>query len=94
MRNWLPNWLKEEDTNILEKSEENKAIIVYNDDFNSFQHVIECLVAYCSHNPEQAEQCAHIIHNNGKTDVKHGSLDKLIPVYEALRDSKLTVKIE
>lgn len=89
-----PIWQNEEETDVLEDTEENKMIVLYNDPINTFQHVIECLVAYCEHSPEQAEQCATIVHHNGKVDVKHGSFEKLIPVYEALIDNKLSAKIE
>lgn len=71
-----------------------KAIIVYNDDHNTFPHVIECLKRYCGHTIEQAEQCALIIHNKGKIDVKHGSFEKLKPVCEALLENGLIAKIE
>jgi ATP-dependent Clp protease adaptor protein ClpS len=51
-----------------------KNIVVYNDDVNTFEHVILCLIKYCRHSLEQAEQCTHIIHNNGKCAVKSGAL--------------------
>jgi ATP-dependent Clp protease adaptor protein ClpS len=71
-----------------------KAIILYNDDHNTFPHVIECLRRYCGHSMEQAEQCTIIIHHNGKCDVKHGSFEKLKPVCEALLENGLTARIE
>lgn len=71
-----------------------KAIILYNDDYNTFPHVIECLRKYCGHSMEQAEQCALIIHYNGKCDVKRGSLKKLSPIKEALQENGLTCKIQ
>lgn len=74
--------------------EPTKAIILYNDDVNSFLHVITCLMLYCGHNKEQAEQVALIVHNSGKCDIKHGAYDKLKPIYEALIDNHLLVKIE
>ena len=86
----------EHDLDILLKEviQETKAIIVYNDDHNTFDHVINCLIKYCGHSMEQAEQCTMIIHYNGKCDVKHGSYDKLKPVCEALLERGLTAKIE
>jgi len=48
----------------------NNEIIVYNDDVNTFDHVIETLIRVCDHTPEQAEQCSLIIHYNGKCTVK------------------------
>ncbi|MCB0478788.1 MAG: ATP-dependent Clp protease adaptor ClpS [Crocinitomicaceae bacterium] len=69
-------------------------IIVYNDDFNTFDHVIDTLIDLCSHSNIQAEQCAWIIHNNGKCDVKRGSYEKLEPICTGLLDRGLTAEIE
>ena len=76
-----PIWKEKEDSDVLEKTEIEKApaIILYNDDVNSFDHVIECLVQYCKMDSIQAEQCATIVHHNGKCDVKHGSYEELRP---------------
>lgn len=71
-----------------------KNIVVYNDDVNTFEHVILCLIKYCRHSLEQAEQCTHIIHNNGKCAVKLGSFNKLKPIYEALLENGILAKIE
>jgi ATP-dependent Clp protease adaptor protein ClpS len=71
-----------------------KNIVVYNDDVNTFEHVILCLIKYCRHGLEQAEQCTHIIHNNGKCAVKSGSFNKLKPIYEALLENSILAKIE
>jgi len=69
-------------------------IVVYNDDVNSFEHVILCFIKYCNHDLIQAEQCALIIHNNGKCAVKNGTYSKLKPICEALLDNGLRAKIE
>lgn len=69
-------------------------IILHNDDYNTFDHVIDCLVKYCKHTVEQATQCAFIVHNNGKIDVKRGTVDDLRPVYKALLDNHLSATIE
>ena len=71
-----------------------KNIVVYNDDVNTFEHVILCLIKYCRHSLEQAEQCTHISHNNGKCAVKSGSFNKLKPIYEALLENGILAKIE
>ena len=73
--------------------EESNVIVVYNDNVNTFNHVIHCLMIYCDHTAEQAEQVAYIIHHNGKCDVKHGRKVDLIPIWEALLDMGLTAKI-
>ncbi len=77
---------------LLEKKQES--IVVYNDDVNTFEHVIYCLIKYCDHGREQAEQCAMIIHNKGKYAVKSGTIEKLIPIYADLTKNKLDAKIE
>lgn len=84
----------EEEVLVEELVEPSKAIIVYNDDYNTFPHVIECFMKYCGHSNLQAEQCAMIIHHNGKCDVKHGSYKDLKPICEALLENHLTAKIE
>jgi ATP-dependent Clp protease adaptor protein ClpS len=89
-----PGIEEELDILIKEVTEKTKVIILYNDDYNTFDHVINCLLKYCDHNPIQAEQCALLVHHNGKCDVKHGSYDKLKPVCEALLEQGLTAKIE
>lgn len=57
-----------------------KRLIVFNDDVNSFDHVIETLIDVCSHSAEQAEQCTMIIHYKGKCTVKTGVFDELAPM--------------
>lgn len=79
---------------VKESLQSTKRIIVYNDDVNSFENVIDCLVKYCKHEGNQAEQCAMIIHYNGKCSVKEGSFDELLPIYTALLDNKLSAEIE
>lgn len=69
-------------------------LMLYNDDVNTFDHVINQLVKYCDHNVVQAEQCAYIVHFNGKCQVKRGEFDTLKPICEALLDKGLTAKIE
>jgi ATP-dependent Clp protease adaptor protein ClpS len=84
----------QEEVLIEELVEQGFKIILYNDDFNTFDHVIETLMDLCSHNNIQAEQCAHIIHNNGKCDVKRGSYEKLEPICTAILERGLTAEIE
>ena len=55
-------------------------LIVYNDDVNTFDHVIETLVEVCGHSLEQAEQCTLLIHYKGKCAVKKGTFDELAPM--------------
>lgn len=81
---------------VLEKEQVDteKKIILYNDDVNTFNHVINCLISYCDHSQTQANQCAMIIHNNGKIDVKRGDYDTLEPICTALTDHGLSANIE
>jgi ATP-dependent Clp protease adaptor protein ClpS len=74
--------------------DEKYSIVLYNDDVNSFDHVIECLMKYCKHTGHQAEQCALIVHYKGKYAVKNGSMEVLEPICQALLDSMLSAKIE
>ncbi|MBX5439650.1 MAG: ATP-dependent Clp protease adaptor ClpS [Thermoflavifilum sp.] len=61
-------------------------LIVWNDEVNTFDWVIESLVEICHHSWEQATQCAYIIHFKGKYAVKKGSYETLHPMKEALVD--------
>ncbi|MFM9944801.1 MAG: ATP-dependent Clp protease adaptor ClpS [Bacteroidia bacterium] len=69
-------------------------IILYNDDFNTFDWVIESLIDLCEHTPDQAEQCALLVHYKGKCQVKKGSYNELKPICEALLDRGLSAKLE
>lgn len=72
----------------------NSKLVVYNDDHNTFEWVIECFCKYLKHSSEQAEQCALLIHTKGKCDVKTGSKADLKPFKEALTDAGLSAVIE
>lgn len=69
-------------------------LIVYNDDVNTFDHVIESFVKICKHDSLQAEQCAWIIHFNGKCQIKSGSYEELEPFCTALLDRGLSAEIQ
>ena len=56
------------------------SLIVFNDEVNTFDHVINTLMEVCEHTPEQAEQCTLIIHYKGKCSVKNGSWEELVPL--------------
>lgn len=79
---------------VLEVLVDQKDLIVYNDDVNTFEHVIDSLIKVCEHNPIQAEQCTWIIHHNGKCQVKRGEYDKLEPLCTALLDRGISAMIE
>jgi ATP-dependent Clp protease adaptor protein ClpS len=71
----------------------NNEIIVYNDDVNTFDHVIDTLIYACDHTPEQAEQCSIIVHYKGKCAVKTGSYDDLEPRCSMLLEAGLSAEI-
>lgn len=71
----------------------NNEIVLFNDDVNTFDHVIETLIRVCSHTAEQAEQCAILVHYKGKCTVKTGTLDELKPQCLQLLDAGLSAEI-
>ena len=84
--------LPELELEVLEKKE-NK-IVLFNDEVNTFDHVIDMLVAACDHTPIQAEQCSLIVHYKGKCNVKTGDYDDLKPRCTALLEAGLTAEIQ
>jgi ATP-dependent Clp protease adaptor protein ClpS len=73
--------------------QESHDLIVFNDDFNTFEHVINILIKVCKHTHEQAEQCTLIIHYKGKCAVKKGSFEELKPLCEAILDAGIQATI-
>ncbi|MBX2944785.1 MAG: ATP-dependent Clp protease adaptor ClpS [Cyclobacteriaceae bacterium] len=68
-------------------------LVVFNDDFNTFEHVIETLIRVCRHTAEQAEQCTWIIHHKGKCAVKNGTFEFLKPMRDAICEAGIDAKI-
>lgn len=68
-------------------------IVLFNDEVNTFDHVIETLIAVCEHTPEQAEQCSLIVHYNGKCTVKTGEYNDLEPRCSRLLQAGLSAEI-
>ncbi len=83
----------EEDVAVLEKEDDVYKIILWNDDVNTFDYVIDALVEICEHTLEQAEQCTFLVHYKGKCTVKTGSLEKLKPMHEKLLSRSLTSEL-
>lgn len=73
---------------------ELKDLIIYNDDVNTFEYVIESLVHICEHSSIQAEQCTFLIHHKGKCSVKRGEFEELGPMAVAFLDRGISAKIE
>lgn len=68
-------------------------LVVYNDDFNTFEHVINTLIKVCKHSTEQAEQCTYLIHYKGKCAVKRGTFDELRPMKDSICEAGIDAKI-
>ncbi|NNG10325.1 MAG: ATP-dependent Clp protease adaptor ClpS [Arenibacter sp.] len=76
-----------------ENTVKQNEIVLFNDDVNTFDHVIETLIKACDHTPEQAEQCALIVHYNGKCTVKTGEYNDLEPRCGKLLQAGLSAEI-
>lgn len=85
---------KESKTLVQEVISKPYVLILHNDDYNSFDHVISCLMKICGHEQEQANQCAHIVHFNGKCDVKYGDHSTISEMKEKLQNAGLSVTME
>jgi ATP-dependent Clp protease adaptor protein ClpS len=81
-----------EDVIVLDDTE--RMIVLHNDDYNTFDWVIECLINICKHFPEQAEQCAYLTHYTGKSEVKKGPESVLRKMYMKLKSAGLTVTLD
>lgn len=84
--------LEERDTDVME--EQPWSLIVWNDEVNTFDWVIETLVEVCGHSEQQAEQCAMLIHSKGKYAVKNGPYEDLEPMCAAITDRGIGATIE
>jgi len=84
-----------EDVDVLEDIESTNVqdLIVYNDDYNTFDHVINTLMKVCKHEKIQAEQCTYIIHFRGKCAVKKGIMKDLLPMKEGILDAGINAEI-
>ncbi len=86
--------LELEDVLVMDSIGELSYLIIYNDDVNTFDWVIKCLVEVCKHTDEQAEQLSMLIHFKGKATVKTGAFEVLHPMKDALTDRGLSAVIE
>ena len=80
-----------------ENSQQNRKdrfLILHNDDYHTFDYVIDALIKICEHDEQQAEQCTLLIHYKGKCDVKKGSFSYLRPLKKALTQKKLKATID
>jgi ATP-dependent Clp protease adaptor protein ClpS len=88
-----PKWKEDFGEDIAFLEEQTRHLIVHNDDFNTFDFVIDCLMKICEHTEQQAEQCTILIHFKGKCEVKYGTLDDLLPRHKKLLSKGLTSEI-
>lgn len=98
MHNRLPfpnPFTETEEVAVLEEvlTSDMNELIVFNDDVNTFEHVIQTLIHVCKHSPEQAEQCTLIIHYKGKCTVKLGTVDELAPMRQAICEKGISAEI-
>ena len=85
---------EETDVDILTAFEKTYHIVVWNDEVNTFEWVIETLMEICGHSEEQAEQCALLIHTKGKYAVNEGAYDDLKPKCVAITDRGINATLE
>lgn len=83
----------QEEVSVAEAVDQNNQIVLYNDDVNTFDHVIETLISVCEHTAIQAEQCAILVHYKGKCTVKTGSLEELKPQCSSLLEAGLSAEL-
>lgn len=82
-----------EDVLLEEETADLNEIVLFNDDVNTFDHVISTLVEVCGHSIEQAEQCSLIVHYKGKCTVKTGEYSELEPRCTKLLEAGLSAEI-
>lgn len=92
--NTAVNPFEQQDVELLTAVAPSYSLIVWNDDVNTFDHVIETLIEVCSHTPEQAEQCSLIVHYKGKCSVKQGDYETLKPMCDAITERGIGATIE
>lgn len=94
IRNTAVNPFEEEEVDVLTTSEFPYNLVVWNDDVNTFDWVIETLMDVCHHTREQAEQCSLIVHFKGKCAVKNGDYETLKPMCDAITERGIGATIE
>ncbi|RCT56214.1 ATP-dependent Clp protease adaptor ClpS [Winogradskyella sp. KYW1333] len=88
-----PKEKQSEELLLKEEVVKQNEIILFNDDVNTFDHVIDTLIYACDHTPEQAEQCSIIVHYKGKCTVKTGPYEDLEPRCSKLLEAGLSAEI-
>ncbi len=83
-----------EDTDVLTAIDHPYHLVVWNDEVNTFEWVIDTLMEICGHTAEQAEQCAMLIHTQGKYSVKNGDYEELKPMCDAITERGIGATVE
>lgn len=83
-----------EETDVIALDDRGCSLIVWNDEVNTFEWVIETLIQVCGHSHEQAEQCSYFIHFKGKYAVKQGAYDELKPMCDAITERGIGATVE
>lgn len=91
-----PQWKEEVEVLVEtdERTDDLNDLVVYNDDVNTFEHVISTLIKVCKHTTEQAEQCTYLIHFKGKCAVKRGSFTELLPMRQGIVEAGINADIQ
>lgn len=84
---------RQEEVDVLEQEVNQHEIVLYNDDVNTFDFVIDSLINVCDHTVEQAEQCTYLVHFKGKCTVKTGELNDLKPRCSKLQELGLSAEL-
>ncbi|MES2731884.1 MAG: ATP-dependent Clp protease adaptor ClpS [Bacteroidota bacterium] len=86
---------QEEEVDVLEETVDTdlRDLMVFNDEVNTFDHVINTLIKICKHTPEQAEQCTLLIHYKGKCAVKQGTFEELAPMRNAICNRGISAEV-
>jgi ATP-dependent Clp protease adaptor protein ClpS len=84
---------RQEEVDVLEQEVNQHEIILYNDDVNTFDFVIDSLINVCDHTVEQAEQCTYLVHFKGKCTVKTGEFNDLKPRCSKLQELGLSAEL-
>ncbi len=89
-----PVYKEFEETDVLTMDAKYCSLVIWNDEVNTFEWVIETLIDVCGHSEQQAEQCALFIHTKGKYAVKDGVYDDLKPLCDKITERKIGATVE
>lgn len=87
------NFQEDEVLEVVEKTTDLNDLMIFNDDVNTFEHVLNTLIKVCEHTPEQAEQCTWLIHYKGKCCVKKGDFSILKPMKSTICEAGIDARI-